>query len=73
MLQLVEDLDIDFVIRPELLEELSEFVLEIILITKFENRLVNLLAEPDHSLAAELLGPFARAYEPRCYHTGKLR
>ena len=73
MLQFVEDFDIDLVISAELLEKFAQTVLQIVLIAELEYRLVNLLTMPDDGLAAEFVGPFARAYEPRCYHTGKLR
>ena len=67
----VSDFDINLVISAELLEKFTQTVLQIVLIAKLEYRLVNLLTKPDDGLAAEFVGPFARAYQPRSNDTGK--
>ena len=65
MLEVVEHLDVDLVVRTVLLEEFSESVCEIVALSQLEDRLLNLFAEPYHSLADEFRSPLARTYKPR--------
>ena len=73
MLEVVEHLDIDLVVRTELVKQFSERVLQIIFLGKFQNRLVYFLAKPYYSLSDELPGPVARSYQPRRYDSSKER
>ena len=59
-----EDFYVDLVERTLLLEKFSEAVCEIVLLSEFQDWLVNLLAKPYDSLSDELRSPLARAYEP---------
>ena len=65
MLEIVEYIDIDLVIRSFLLEKLTERVLDIVLVLKLKDRLVNCLAKPYDRFPYELRSPLARSDEPR--------
>ena len=65
MLQVIEHIDIDLVIRTFLLKQLAERILDIILVLELEYRLMDRLAQPYYSLAYKLRSPFARSDKPR--------
>ena len=67
MLEVVEYVYVDFVIRSVFLKQFPESVGEIVALGELEYRLVHLFAEPYHSLSDELRCPFARAHEPRSH------
>ena len=71
MLEVVENVNVNLVERSPLIKQLAEGMLEIILLGELENRLVNLLAEPYHSLSHKLSRPVARSYHPRRYDSCK--
>ena len=72
MLQIVEYLDVDRVERTFGFEQLSQRVVDIIVIGQFENRLLGLHRQPDHRFANELRRPVARANQPRSLDAGQL-
>ena len=65
VLEVVEDFYVDLVERTLLLEKFSENICEIVFLSKFEDRLLNLLAEPYYCLAYELRSPLAWTDKPR--------
>ena len=69
MLKVIEYVNVDLVERSELVEQLTERMLEIISLRKLEDRLVHFLAKPYDSLSDEFPCPLARAYKPRRYHS----
>ena len=71
MLEVIEDLYIDLIIRSMLLKQFAKTICKIIALGKLEDRLMNLLAEPYHSLSDELRGPFTWANKPRSHISGK--
>ena len=71
MLEVVEDLDVDFVERSEFLEEFPEGIVEIVLLGQFQDRFPDSLAEPDDGFPDELGRPVAGTDEPGGRHPGQ--
>ena len=65
MLQIVENLDVDCVERTFGFEQLTQRIVDIIVVSEFENRLLGLHRQPDNCLANEFGRPVARADQPR--------
>ena len=65
VLEVVEDLDVNLVIRSLLFEQLAQRVVQIILVSEFQYRFSHLSAQPYHSLADHFLLPVAAAHKPR--------
>ena len=63
MLKVIEYVNVDLVERSELVEQLTERMLQII------SLLVHFLAKPYYSLSDEFSCPLARAYKPRRYYS----
>ena len=73
MLEVIENVYVDLVERPVEFDELSEGVLEIVLLLQLEDWLMNLLAEPNDGLADQVRCPLARTDHPRCDESGQHR
>ena len=73
MLEIVEYLYVDMVIRTLLLEEFTETIGEVILLCELEDWFVYLFAEPYYSLADKFRSPFAWSDKPRGHVSGKKR
>lgn len=52
-------------------KQLTQEILKIILLSKFEDRLMHLLAQPYHSFTDEFRSPVARTHFPRRNHPGE--
>ena len=65
MLQVVEYADVNLVVRATLLKELTERILDVVLVCELKDRLIHDATKPHHSPAHELRCPIARSYEPR--------
>ena len=72
VLEVVEYIDVDLVVRPVELQQLSERILQIVSLGKFQDRLVKSLAEPHDCLPDEFRAPPARTYQPRSHGPDKL-
>jgi len=74
VLQVVEYLDIDLVVgHAGDFEQLAETVIHIVLIGQFQDRFVDLLAQPQHGRADKTFRPQAASDQPRRADTGQLR
>ena len=73
MLEVVENLDVDGAVGPELVQQFAQGIFQIILVGQFQDGLVHLLAQPHHGLADEFGRPFTGAYQPGRDHPGEHR
>ena len=71
MLEVVEDVDIDFVKGAFLLQELAEAVVQVILFREFEDGLLGDFAEPNHGFPYKLGLPVAGTHQPGGYAAGE--
>ena len=69
----VEYIDVNLVVGASLLQQLTERILNVILVCEFQNRLIYNTTQPYHSLAGKFRSPLARANQPRGLYASELR
>ena len=69
MLQIIENINIDFIVRSEQLHKLPKRILQIILQRKLQYRLIHLLAQPYYRLSDKLRRPLATTNHPWRSHS----